>query len=116
MAAYVRDSDTKLENINYKAAAIYIASTCSRSEFLLAGLSQAVPRRRFKRGPTPGLSNVEVTRRIPTIGAQQKMEDLERGGGQGGRGNPPLPSSSPTALPPNHTSSICVDASKGRLH
>ena len=76
----VMKSKVKLENINYESAAIYIATTCTRAEIYNVGLSRVVPIRRFKRGPTPGLTNPELTKRnLSKAGEAQLEKDISNG-------------------------------------
>ncbi len=54
--------ETKIEfnGINYETSAIYIAAKCGRPEIAKAGLSQAIPMRRHRRGVDPGVTTKEL--------------------------------------------------------
>ena len=60
----VIESEVEMTNINYQAAAKYIATLCTEEEIRKAGLSKIVPRRRHKRGSKPGLTNPEIFKRL----------------------------------------------------
>ena len=66
--------------MNYEAAAKYVATVGSRYEIFKLGLGRIVPTRRYRRGPTPGLTNPELTTRILSKDGLAKLEkDIEEG-------------------------------------
>ena len=73
VAAHVMEADATFLNINHEAAAKYLAATTTRTEICKAGLGRVVPRRKYTRGPAPGVTNPEITTRCKT--KQTKVDE-----------------------------------------
>ena len=56
----LRESNIKFEGINYKWAGKYLAMTMKEEEIEKEGLSELVPKRRYKMGSRPGITTREV--------------------------------------------------------
>ena len=59
-ADLVRDCPAEFTNIDVQTAAVFIAANVSRTEVVKSGLGKIVPRRRFKRGPSPSGATKEL--------------------------------------------------------
>ena len=59
----VKESDIKVEEFCWKEAARYILLTCQPGEIADEGLTEWMPKRRFPKGPRPGLQSRDVQSR-----------------------------------------------------
>ena len=73
---YVMESELIVENIDYKAATVYLATVCNRGDIRDAKLNRVVPYRRYRHGKKPGLSNPEITRRNLSKAGKEKEKKI----------------------------------------
>ena len=60
VARLVRESDLKVEGVNWDQAVYYLALTLDRAKVIELGLDEVVPRWRKSRGRAPGITTKEV--------------------------------------------------------
>ena len=68
----VRESKLNFDGVDYVWAGKYLAMTCSPVEIAESGLSEVVPKRKYKRGTRPGITTKE------TAGKKKEGEEEEK--------------------------------------
>ena len=54
----------KIKGVNIRKALVFIASSLTREEVVASGLGKIVPRRRYKHGPSPGVTSPKLWTRM----------------------------------------------------
>ena len=67
----VRESNIKLEGVDYIWAGKYVAMTTSKKEIKESNLNRIVPERKYKKGSRPGINSAE------TAGKKKETEEEE---------------------------------------
>ena len=77
---YIR-SDLEVENVDWKAAALYLALTVDRQELVREGIAHLVPRRKDGRGRRPTVKSPKMSGPLPRTerleGRKEELEDVE---------------------------------------
>ena len=83
----ILDSKIAFDDFCWKEAARYVCLTCKPAEIQEAGLSSLMPKRRFRKGPRPGLNSKDVHSKeigadsqwqFPNFPDDQPPKDLRR--------------------------------------
>ena len=58
------NSSMDIEGVDYRKAVVYLASAMTRIQVIKAGMCKLIPKRRYKKGPKPGVTSSEIWTRM----------------------------------------------------